>query len=56
MEQSDGVGTAAHAGHQRVRQPALGTQHLTAGFLADAGVKIAHHHRIGMRPATVPIT
>jgi len=40
----------ADAGDQHVGEPAFALQHLRAGFLADDGLKIAHHHRIRMRP------
>ena len=32
-----------------VRQPAFGLLHLRARLVADHALKIAHHHRIGMR-------
>ena len=50
MEQADGVGAAADAGHQRVGQPALGLQHLGAHLVADHRLEVAHHGRVGVRP------
>jgi hypothetical protein len=50
MEQPDGVGAAADAGDQRIRQAAFGRHHLLAGLSADHRLEIAHHGRIGMRP------
>ena len=49
MEQAHGVGAAADAGDQRIRQPAFGLQHLLARLAADDRLEIAHHGRIGMR-------
>ena len=49
MKQSDGIGAAADAGDQRIRQPAFGLLHLGAGLDADDRLEVAHHHRIGMR-------
>src|SRR5580692_1965434 len=49
MEDSDGVTAAADAGENRIRQPVLALQNLAAGFISDDAVKIADHHRIGMR-------
>ena len=49
MEQAHGVRAAADAGDQRIGQPAFGRQHLLARLAADDRLKIAHHHRIGMR-------
>ena len=50
MEQADGVGAAADAGDQRVRQPALRRQDLLARLGADHRLEVADHRRIGMRP------
>ncbi len=49
MEQADGVGAAADAGDERVRQAAFGLQHLLAGLAADHRLEVAHHGRIGVR-------
>ena len=49
VEQADGVGAAADAGHQRVGQAALGLLHLLAHLAADHALEVAHHGRIGMR-------
>ncbi len=49
MEQADGVGAAADAGHQRIRQTAFALEDLRARFAADDALKIAHHFRIGVR-------
>ena len=49
MEQADGVRAAADAGDQQIGQPLLALQQLRARLLADHGLKIAHHRRIGMR-------
>ncbi len=50
VEQADGVGAPAHAGHQQVGQAADLGQHLSAGLSPDDGLQIAHDHGIGMRP------
>ena len=49
MKQPHGVGAAADTGDRRVGQPSLGFLQLRFGFLADHRLKVAHHHRIGMR-------
>ena len=49
MEQADGVGAAADAGEQRIRQPALGLLHLRPDLLADDALEVPHHGGIGMR-------
>ncbi len=49
MEQAHGVGAAAHAGDQAVRQTTFLLLHLLFGFLADDGLEITHHCRIRMR-------
>ena len=49
MEQAHGIGAAADAGDQRIRQAAFGGLHLLAGFAADDALEIAHHGRIRMR-------
>ena len=49
VEQSDGIRAAAHAGHQQVRETALGLEDLRPRLLPDHFVKIAHHHGIRMR-------
>ncbi len=54
MEEAHGVGAAAHAGHQHVRQAAEGLLALRLGFLADAGVEVAHQHRVGVRTGHGP--
>src|SRR6478672_10088163 len=48
MKDSNGIGTAAHAGDDGRRQPAFGFQDLCAGFAANHGMKIAHHGGIWM--------
>ena len=49
MEQTDGVAAAADTGDEQIGQPFLALQNLAARFDADDAVKIAHHHRVGMR-------
>ena len=49
MEQAHGVGAAADAGDQRIRQAAFGLLHLLARLVADHRLEVAHHRRIGMR-------
>ena len=49
MEQAHRVRAAADAGHQRVRDAALGFHHLRPRLLADHALEVAHHRRIGMR-------
>ncbi len=50
IERADGVRAAADAGHERIRQAALGFHHLRANLLPDHLLEVAHHHRIRMRP------
>ena len=50
MEQAQGVGAAADAGHQQIRQAAGRFQALAAGLLADDRLEIPHHGRVRMRP------
>jgi len=49
VEQAHGVGAAADAGDQRIRQAAFRRLHLLARLTADDRLEIAHHGRIGMR-------
>ena len=48
-EETDGVGSAAHAGHEDVGQLARELPHLRPRLVADDAVEIADHHGIGMR-------
>ncbi|KAF5033571.1 hypothetical protein DSECCO2_605270 [anaerobic digester metagenome] len=50
MEKADGVGTAAHAGHQVVGQPALALHELCAHLAADDGLEVADHDRVREGP------
>jgi hypothetical protein len=49
VEQAHGIGAAAHAGDQRIGQPAELLQRSAARLAADYGVEIAHQHRIRVR-------
>ena len=49
-EDAHGVGAAADAGDDVVGQPILGFEDLGFGFVADDGLKVAHHHRVGVGP------
>ncbi len=49
VKQSNRIRAAADAGHQQIRQTLFRFQNLRARFVADHAMKIAHHHRIGMR-------
>ncbi len=49
VEQADGVGAAADAGHQRVGQAAFLLQDLFAHFVADHRLEVADHGRVGVR-------
>src|SRR5438045_9311607 len=49
MEKSDGVAAAADAGDKQIRQPLFALKDLPARFDSDDAMKIAHHHRVGMR-------
>ena len=49
MEQTDGIGAAAHTGNGNVRLAADGFQHLFFGFIADHALEIAYHFRIRRR-------
>ena len=46
IEQADGIGTAAHAGNDFIRQAALLTLELFACFVADNTLEIGHHFGI----------
>ena len=48
-EEAHSVGPAADGRDDRIGQTAFGLRHLFADLLADDGLKIAHHGRIGMR-------
>src|SRR3990170_3933975 len=50
MEQAHGIGAAANAGDQRIRQPVFGPLHLLARLTADDRLEIAYHGRVRMRP------
>ena len=50
MKQADRVGTAADAGHQRVRQTAGKLQGLRPRLAPDDTLEITHQHRIRVRP------
>ena len=50
IEQAHRIRPAADRGDDRVGQAALGLHHLRLRLLADDGLEIAHHRRIGMRP------
>src|SRR2546428_101151 len=47
VEEPQGVAPAAHARDARVGQPPAGAQHLAAGLVADPGLGLAHHERVG---------
>ena len=49
VEQADGVGAAADAGDQRIRQAAFVVEHLRAGLAADHRLEVADHGRVGVR-------
>src|SRR5262249_60698932 len=49
VEKADRVAPAPHAGDAGVRQPARGAADLLSRLLADDGLELAHHERIGMR-------
>ena len=49
MEEANGIGPATDAGDDGVGQSALGRHDLLACFLADDGLEVAHHGRIGVR-------
>jgi len=55
MEQAHRIRAAADARDQRVRQPALGGEHLLAVSRPMIGLEVAHHHRIGVRTRDVPM-
>ena len=50
MEDAHGVGAATDAGNHVVRLAPGRLRHLHQAFLADDGLEVPHHHRIGMRP------
>ena len=50
MEEAHGVGAAADAGDQQIRQAAFRFKALGARFRADDGLEIAHHHGVRVRP------
>ena len=49
MEQPHGVRPTADAGDERIRLAAFGFLYLFANLVADDGLEVAHHGRIGMR-------
>src|SRR5690606_23681989 len=49
VEQADGVGATANAGHQRIGQAAFLLHDLLAHFVADHRLKVADHGRVGVR-------
>ena len=49
MKQADGVAAAADASDADIGQLARHLLNLLARFNADDALKVAHHHRIGMR-------
>src|SRR5438552_3118689 len=49
VEQSDRVAAAANAGDKQIGQLLRAFEDLTARFNTDNALKIAHHHRVGMR-------
>src|SRR5437867_2413035 len=49
MEQPDGVTSTADTSNQQIGQPLFALKNLRASFQADDALKIAHHHRVGMR-------
>ena len=49
VEQPHRIRAAADAGDERVRQPALGLQHLLLRLSADDRLEVAHHRRIRVR-------
>src|SRR5438477_429536 len=49
MEQTDCVRAAADAGDEQIWQAFFAFENLPARFNADHALKIANHHRIGMR-------
>ena len=49
MKQAHGIGAAADAGDERIRQSAFGGLHLLARLAADDRLEIAHHGGIRMR-------
>lgn len=55
IEDAHGVGAAADASDDDIRLAPRQLRHLHAALLADDRLEVAHHHRIGMRPATVPM-
>jgi len=46
VEKADGVGAAADAGHEQIRQAFLFLQDLPTGFVADHPLEISHHQRV----------
>ncbi len=48
-EHADGVGAAADAGDDRIRQAAFALQHLRFGFFADHALEFTHDSRVRMR-------
>src|SRR5437588_490217 len=49
MEKSDGIAAAADTCDKQIRQPLFALEDLAARFDSDDAMKIAHHHRVGMR-------
>ena len=55
MENAHGIGTAAHRRDHVIGLAADGFGHLDQAFVADHGLEVPHHARIGSGPATVPM-
>jgi hypothetical protein len=49
IEDAHCIGAAADAGDYRIRLAAGEFRHLGLALLADHGLEVAHHHRVGMR-------
>ena len=57
VEDAHGIAAAAHAGHDGVGL-LFGAEefgHLGQAFVADDLLEVAHHHGVGVGPATVPM-
>src|SRR5262249_41027019 len=49
VEEADRITSASNARDQNVGNPSLFSQNLRPSFAADHGLKVADHHRVGMR-------
>jgi hypothetical protein len=55
IEDAHRIAAAAHAGDHRVGLASGHLGHLHQALVADHALEVAHHRRVRVRPATVPM-